>query len=235
MGSCTLLAIHLLLRMTVTRGKHSSIQGDIVYTCRLHASSCLSVKQPWSSWNAKKLLSFCLDTEAVGLELGSLALIKATLLGHCLSNALPSIKVFSFQNTDLSWFRYILALSSCLEGGLVHCTNTRRCRKLRKRKNIYRGWNFHSTACFITQSSFLLTGSCPENPFGIGHCAIQCLHDSECRGLKKCCKTACGGTQCIRGKRRKPPQKPDCSVCAIHHVSLYIHGSGNQTVQYVCV
>ena len=40
MGSCTLLVIHSLLRMTVTRGKHNCIQDDrvyTVYTWRFHA------------------------------------------------------------------------------------------------------------------------------------------------------------------------------------------------------
>ena len=42
--------------------------------------NCLTVKQPRSSWNAKKLRNICLDAEAVGLELGSLA-FRAALLG----------------------------------------------------------------------------------------------------------------------------------------------------------
>ena len=73
--------------------------------------------------------------------------------------------------------------------------------------------------CVYTQHSFPLTVSCPRNPFGIGHCAIRCAHDSECKGMRKCCTTACGGTQCVRGKRRK--QNPDCAVRMLSFMAMH--------------
>jgi hypothetical protein len=39
-------------------------------------------------------------------------------------------------------------------------------------------------------------GLCPP-PVGVGICAITCLSDLQCLGIRKCCRNACGGTSCM--------------------------------------
>lgn len=62
-------------------------------------------------------------------------------------------------------------------------------------------------------SVVISTYSALPSKIGIGHCAIQCAHDSEWRGLRKWYTTECGGTQCVRGKQHR--QNPNYAILMI--------------------
>ncbi|XP_069824797.1 waprin-Phi2-like [Dendropsophus ebraccatus] len=41
------------------------------------------------------------------------------------------------------------------------------------------------------------TGTCPTlGSFPLGICSRRCNDDSDCSGVRKCCKTSCNGYQC---------------------------------------
>ncbi|KAJ8937669.1 hypothetical protein NQ318_011353 [Aromia moschata] len=54
------------------------------------------------------------------------------------------------------------------------------------------------------------SGECPPYP-NVNICRSVCYDDNQCRGLKKCCETACGGAICIKPVSERivaPQQKP---------------------------
>lgn len=69
-------------------------------------------------------------------------------------------------------------------------------------------------------------GVCPK-PQGVSHCAFMCSNDYECQKDKKCCRNACGGTDCMtpirKGKDREcsdaPPPPPHPQSGPTHHLS----------------
>lgn len=91
----------------------------------------------------------------------------------------------------------------------------------------------HSGADNLLEGIHTKVGQCPSSlqtlpPFGRG-CESECETDAHCEGSRKCCLTACGGTQCIQPLSSAAPST-HCQ--RVREKMAEAENSGGRTMSY---